>query len=160
VNIAAAVAAHTVIEKEREKRGNPIDPCEEARRTLRLYEDDIKAGHTEAAQYWLGEASAFGVMCTLGSLGSNNPDKEGNMGEGKCAPDDIKCQAENLRTLRDFRKTLDDPKFRESHPSLAELAPQIDQVIKEENESFIENLGQCILPEAAEPAEEGINEQP
>jgi hypothetical protein len=43
--------------------GNPIDHCREARDALAKYEADVKAGHTEAAQYWKGQAEVHALQC-------------------------------------------------------------------------------------------------
>jgi hypothetical protein len=52
------------LSNRRGKLGNPIDPCAEAQRTFKLYEDDVEAGHSDAAPYWKGQSEAFGIMCT------------------------------------------------------------------------------------------------
>lgn len=40
-----------------------IDHCEEARDVWAKYETDVKAGHTEAAQFWKGQAEVHGLVC-------------------------------------------------------------------------------------------------
>lgn len=137
--------------------GGPFDPCREARYTAQLAKEDAAAGHKDGEQYWKGQSEAYGFMCSL----ENNRGKEAPMAEGKCDPDDILCRADYLSKMKNLRKAFDDPKFRESHPSLVELAPQLDQAIKEEKESLVENLGFCDLPGAppeAPPGEGGEGE--
>jgi hypothetical protein len=79
---------------------------------------------------------------------------------GKCDPDDILCQADYLNKMQNLRKAFDDPKFKESHQSLVELTPVLDQAIKEEKASLIEKLGFCELPETppGEPEKEESSE--
>lgn len=45
-----------------------INPCEEAKDSLKKYHADVKAGHKDAAPYWLGKAEGYGTMCTEKSL--------------------------------------------------------------------------------------------
>jgi hypothetical protein len=44
-----------------------INYCEEARGALAKYEGDVEAGHTEAAQYWKGQAEVYGLLCSQGA---------------------------------------------------------------------------------------------
>lgn len=48
-----------------------INPCAEAQVALERYDDDIKAGHTGAAQYWKGQADAYASQC-LGEMPSDH----------------------------------------------------------------------------------------
>lgn len=41
----------------------PFNPCTEAKIAMQRHNDDTKAGHKGADEYWLGQATAYGAMC-------------------------------------------------------------------------------------------------
>lgn len=47
---------------------NPIDVCHEAALAWDKYEDDVKAGHTDAVPYWQGQAEVYSSFCVLSML--------------------------------------------------------------------------------------------
>lgn len=49
-------------------KSGKLDPCFESREALKKYQADIKAGHKDAEGFWLGQAQAFGSMCTEKSI--------------------------------------------------------------------------------------------
>lgn len=50
------------------KKSGGINPCKEAKETLKRFNADTKAGHKGADEYWLGQSTAYGTMCTQKSL--------------------------------------------------------------------------------------------
>lgn len=40
-----------------------LNPCEEARTALELYDKDVQAGHEAGAAYWKGQAEAYSAVC-------------------------------------------------------------------------------------------------
>ncbi len=60
--VAKPIKEASVSEESKHK----INPCNEAGVALERYGDDLKAGHTGAAQYWKGQADAYGSVCLAG----------------------------------------------------------------------------------------------
>jgi hypothetical protein len=56
------------MKKKQVRKSIGIDPCKEAKETLKRFNADTKAGHKGADEYWLGQSTAYGTMCTQKGL--------------------------------------------------------------------------------------------
>ncbi len=58
--------------KVQKVKSGKINPCKEAKETLKRYQSDTKAGHKGADEYWLGQSTAYGTMCLQKSIKSKS----------------------------------------------------------------------------------------
>jgi len=65
----------------------------------------------------------------------------------KCNVDDILCQLEVLRTLKELQEGLSKDWFKEKFPELEEVNTKLSESITEQNESIRQAVERCAEPE-------------